>query len=393
MANAKVEGALPSKILEIKNNPSEPTDIVLVLNPDAFIDLKNSPKKFYEHYQNLAPMREDQEQCLEEINTRLCDHYLIPCDFQFCDDCDLIYNPPTCMIYTISEEEEPINSCTSESELSSKPDSNSDNDNNENNSSSFIQNDYNNDNDSNSDSNSDSNYKQYIALPDLTNEQELKWFSDKDEGIMPEHVHNTDAEFDLKYPGKDTIKLEPHLCTCINLKIALEILATTIGINIRKRIIDAGYIRNIIVMLQNDSEKTYVIESNERIAQRIFLLLVKIAQLVSVGNKKKLGITAREIQRFGSMGRIDIPVNIVKKKIIGQGEIISTTIERREKEQEQIFEAEAILCESGKIGLINLHIPAKSHNHIKIPIYNNTGNVVEILEGTTLGYLIMEIKD
>ncbi|KAG9285514.1 hypothetical protein G9A89_006502 [Geosiphon pyriformis] len=68
-------------------------------------------------------------------------------------------------------------------------------------------------------------------------------------------------------------------------------------------------------------------------------------------------------------------------------------IEKKEKEQEQIFEAETTLCKSGEIGFINLHIPAKSHNHIKIPIYNNTGNVVEISEKTILGYLTMEIED
>ncbi|KAG9293366.1 hypothetical protein G9A89_007612, partial [Geosiphon pyriformis] len=53
-------------------------------------------------------------------------------------------------------------------------------------------------------------------------------------------------------------------------------------------------------MLQNDSEKAYVIEPNEKIAQAIFLPLVKIAQLVSVGNRKKLKITAKGIQEFGS---------------------------------------------------------------------------------------------
>ncbi|KAG9289000.1 hypothetical protein G9A89_015549 [Geosiphon pyriformis] len=69
MANAKVEDALPSEILEIKNNSPEPMDIALVLNPDTFLDLENSPEEFYEHYQNLAPTREKQEQCLKEINT------------------------------------------------------------------------------------------------------------------------------------------------------------------------------------------------------------------------------------------------------------------------------------------------------------------------------------
>ncbi|KAG9303710.1 hypothetical protein G9A89_018607 [Geosiphon pyriformis] len=216
---------------------------------------------------------------------------------------------------------------------------------------------------------------------------------------MPERAHDTNAEFDLRYSEKDVIKLESHSHTCINLKIALEIPATTMvqlasrsslvkkEINIRKGIIDARYVGNIIAMLQNNLEKAYVIEPNERIAQAIFLPLVKIAQLVLVRNRKELGITAKGIQRFGSTGRIDVPVNMVEEKIIGQGEIISTTIEKRKKEQKQIFEAEATLCESEEIGLINLHIPAKSHNHIKISIYNNTENVVEISEKTTLGYL------
>ncbi|KAG9305120.1 hypothetical protein G9A89_007760 [Geosiphon pyriformis] len=105
---------------------------------------------------------------------------------------------------------------------------------------------------------------------------------------MPECMHNTDAGFDLKYPEKEAIKLEPNLCTCINLKIALEILATTIiqlasrsslvkkKINIRGEIIDVGYVENIITMLQNDSKKAYIIELNEKIAQAIFLSLVKI---------------------------------------------------------------------------------------------------------------------
>ncbi|KAG9290187.1 hypothetical protein G9A89_022163 [Geosiphon pyriformis] len=55
MANAKIEGTSPN--------------IVLVLNLGTFIDLENSPEEFHEHYQNLAPTRKEQEQCLEEINT------------------------------------------------------------------------------------------------------------------------------------------------------------------------------------------------------------------------------------------------------------------------------------------------------------------------------------
>ncbi|KAG9300302.1 hypothetical protein G9A89_011375 [Geosiphon pyriformis] len=76
-------------------------------------------------------------------------------------------------------------------------------------------------------------------------------------------------------------------------------------------------------MLQNDSKKTYIIDPNEKIAQAIFLSLVKIAQLVLVGNREELRITARGIQGFRSTDRIDIPVNIAEEKIIDKGKIIS----------------------------------------------------------------------
>ncbi|KAG9304622.1 hypothetical protein G9A89_020186 [Geosiphon pyriformis] len=230
---------------------------------------------------------------------------------------------------------------------------------------------------------------------------------------MPECIHDTNVRFDLRYSRKDAIKLEPYLYTCVDLKIALEIPATIMiqlssqsslakrKINIREGIIDAGYVKNIITMLQNDSEKAYIIEPNKKIALAIFLPLVKIAQLVSVRNREELGITARGIQGFGSMGRIDVPVNMMEEEIVGQEEIISTgqaisillfsqyilAIERKEKEQEQIFEAKTNLCESGEIRLINLYIPAK------IPIYNNTNNVINIPEGTTIRYLTTEIEN
>ncbi|KAG9297434.1 hypothetical protein G9A89_020835 [Geosiphon pyriformis] len=227
------------------------------------------------------------------------------------EKCDLIYNLPSHIIYTIPEEEEPISSCKSELELLFNLNSNSNNNNDKNNSSSSVQNGNKNYNDSNS----NLNPEQYIVLPDLTKKQKLKWFSDNNESIMPECAHNTDAKFNLRYSKKDAIKLKPHLHTCIDLKIALEILEITIiqlasrsslakkGINIRRKIIDAGYIGNIIAMLQNDLEKTYTIDPNKKIAQAIFLPLMKIAQLVSVGNREKLKITARGIQRFGSTGQ------------------------------------------------------------------------------------------
>ncbi|KAG9306627.1 hypothetical protein G9A89_004824 [Geosiphon pyriformis] len=416
MAIGKMEGATPEEIREIKNN--SPELIELDWNAEPVINFLE-PEEFHEHYQNLAPTRKEQKQWLAQLNTRLCCHCLILSDFEYCNNCDLIYNPPSCMIYTIPEEKEPISSCTSESELPLDPDSNPDNDDDENNGSSSIQNGNNNDNNINSDSNSNSSYEQYIALPDLTKKQELKWFSNNNKGIMSEHVHNTDARFDLRYSGTEAIKLEPQSRICIDLKVALEIPATTIvqlafrnslakrGINIRERIIDMGYVGNIIAMLQNDSEKAYIIEPNKKIAQTIFLPLVKVTQLVSVGKREELEITTRGIQGFGSTNRIDVPVNMAEEEIVGQEEIISIgqaisippynqymlAIERKEKNQAQIFEAEASLCKSEEVGLINFHIPAKDYSHIKIPIYNNTENVIIIPARTIIGYLNTEIED
>ncbi|KAG9300746.1 hypothetical protein G9A89_023544 [Geosiphon pyriformis] len=419
MAYAKVEGVTTSKLLEIKNNPLSLPELKYEQTFDIFGNIEDDLEEFYKHYQHLAPTRKEQEQCLEQLNTRLCQHCLIPCDFQYCNECDLIYNPPPRMIYTIPKEKEPISSCTSESELLFDPDSNSNNDDNKNTGSSSVQYDERNNNDSNSDLNSDPNYGQYIALPDLTKEQELKWFNNNNEGIMSECMHDTDAGFDLRYSGKNAIKLEPHSHICLDLKIALEILTTTMvqlafrnslikrGINIRGGIIDAGYVENIITMLQNDSEKAYIIEPNKKIAQTIFLPLVRVAQLVSVGKREELGITVRGIQRFGSTGKVDVPVNMAEKEIVDQEKIISTGqtifippygqyiigIKQEVKEQNQIFEAKPTLCESGKIELINLYIPAKDYSHIKIPIYNNTGNVIVIPARITIGYLSTEIED
>ncbi|KAG9290288.1 hypothetical protein G9A89_022264 [Geosiphon pyriformis] len=170
MALAKIEEATPEEIKMIKNNPPESLELDWDVEPIInLLDLE----QFHKHYQELAPTREEQEQQLKQLNIQLCQHCLIPCNFQYCDDCDLIYNPPPCMIYTIPEEEKPISSCASESELLINCNSNPNND-DDNNGSSSVQNGNDNDNNFNSDTNSNLNYEQYIALPDLSKEQELK---------------------------------------------------------------------------------------------------------------------------------------------------------------------------------------------------------------------------
>ncbi|KAG9286662.1 hypothetical protein G9A89_012212 [Geosiphon pyriformis] len=88
--------------------------------------------------------------------------------------------------------------------------------------------------------------------------------------------------------------MAPYSLVKIDFKIVLEIPVSTMvqvasksslakkKIDVKRGIIDAGYMGNIIIMLQNNSDKPYKIKFHEKITQAIFLLLVKIPQLVPV---------------------------------------------------------------------------------------------------------------
>ncbi|KAG9288224.1 hypothetical protein G9A89_020530 [Geosiphon pyriformis] len=52
---------------------------------------------------------------------------------------------------------------------------------------------------------------------------QLKYFNNNGQGIKPKKAHEIDAGYDLRYPGKDTLVLKPKSLTKINLKIALKI--------------------------------------------------------------------------------------------------------------------------------------------------------------------------
>ncbi|KAG9292109.1 hypothetical protein G9A89_005253 [Geosiphon pyriformis] len=135
--------------------------------------------------------------------------------------------------------------------------------------------------------------EQYLAYPDLFKELELKWYSNDNKEICPEKAHKTNTSFDLRYSEQLPIVIALHFLVKIDLKIVLEIFVSTIiqvvsrlnlakkKINVKEGIINAGYMKNIIVMLQNNSNKLYKIESHKKIAQAI-LSLVKIPQLVLV---------------------------------------------------------------------------------------------------------------
>ncbi|KAG9289681.1 hypothetical protein G9A89_014416 [Geosiphon pyriformis] len=120
-----------------------------------------------------------------------------------------------------------------------------------------------------------------IPLLDKNDENEIKF------GVS----ELIDAEYDLRYSGKDTLILQPKSLTKINFKIAFEILPEAIvqiafrllltskGINIKGRVIDTEYIRDITIMLQNETEKPFKIEHAKEIAQAIYLPLINILVL------------------------------------------------------------------------------------------------------------------
>ncbi|KAG9292794.1 hypothetical protein G9A89_006355 [Geosiphon pyriformis] len=165
MTSAKAEGAMPKKIREIKDNPWMPEYTGPNYPEDDFFT--DNPDVFQNQYQELAPTHKEQEQRLADLNTKLCDHCLIFCHFQYCDECDLMFNPSPRILFPITELPEPKKEVLiTEDMLFQDPTENTET-------------------------------EQYLAYPDLSKELELKWYSDNKEGICPERVHNTDAGFDL----------------------------------------------------------------------------------------------------------------------------------------------------------------------------------------------------
>ncbi|KAG9297624.1 hypothetical protein G9A89_011139 [Geosiphon pyriformis] len=151
---------------------------------------------------------------------------------------------------------------------------------------------------------------------------QLKYFNNNGQRIKPEKAYEIDAKYDLRYPDKNTLVLKPKSLTKINLKIALKIPPGAMvqiffqsslvskRINIREGIIDARYMGNITVMLQNKTDKPFKIDHAEKIAQAIYLPLINILGLQLVNQREQLGKSNRGTQGFGSTGRFTVSVNI-----------------------------------------------------------------------------------
>ncbi|KAG9296216.1 hypothetical protein G9A89_014808 [Geosiphon pyriformis] len=71
MVYTKAEDMTTSKLLEIKNNPLSLPKPEYIQTFDVFGNIEDNPEEFHEHYQCLAPIKEEQEQHLEQLNTQL----------------------------------------------------------------------------------------------------------------------------------------------------------------------------------------------------------------------------------------------------------------------------------------------------------------------------------
>ncbi|KAG9285098.1 hypothetical protein G9A89_009909 [Geosiphon pyriformis] len=249
----------------------------------AGFDYEDEVEVYYQITSHTYPTQEAQIQRLKQINIRLCEEYIMPCDEKWCPEC-----------YALSI---PLSSENDENEIE------------------FGE--------------LKATEKIEATLIYLIENQpalQLKYFNNNRQEIKPEKAHEINAGYDLRYPDKDTLVLKPKSLTKINLKIALEILPGAMvqiasqsflaskEINIRGEIIDARYTGDITVILQNETDKPFKIEHVKKIAQAIYLLLINISGLQLVSQREQLGKNERETNGFGSTGQFTVPVNIALNK-------------------------------------------------------------------------------
>ncbi|KAG9294781.1 hypothetical protein G9A89_000360, partial [Geosiphon pyriformis] len=241
LAMALINGATKEDVRQMKE--AEYIEYTMEL---AGFNYEDKVKVYHQIASHTYPTQEAQIQRLEQINIRLCEEYIMPCDKQWCSEC-----------YALSI---PLPSENDENEIEfGEP------------------------------KETEEIKTTLIYLIENQPALQLRYFNNNGQGMKPKKAHEIDAEYDLRYPDKDTFVLKPKSFTKINLKIALKILPGAMvqiaswsslaskEINVRGGIIDAGYTEDITVMLQNKTDKPFKIEHAEKIAQAIYLPLINIS--------------------------------------------------------------------------------------------------------------------
>ncbi|KAG9298090.1 hypothetical protein G9A89_004954 [Geosiphon pyriformis] len=309
-------------------------------------------------------------QIAKQINIRLCEECIMPCDEQWCPECYTLSIPlPSKNDKNKIEFGEP--EATEESETTP------------------------------------------IYLIENQSALQLKYFNNNGQEIKPEKAHKIDAGYDLRYPGKDTLVLKPKFFTKINLKIALEILPEAIvqitswfflaskKINVRGGIIDAGYTGDITVMLQNKTDKLFKIEHAEKIVQAIYLPLINILGLQLIDQREQLGKSNRGTQGFGSTGRFTVLVNIAlntqnkSHQILRLPQLITISLFGEHLEiytclkpttTQQIFESNEQVCLEHNISIPNIYIP-EGTKKVQVTFYNPNNYPIILLNNLEIGVI------
>ncbi|KAG9300313.1 hypothetical protein G9A89_011386 [Geosiphon pyriformis] len=265
LAMALINRATKEDIHQIKK-----TEYIEYTMELAGFDYKDEVEVYYQIASHTYLTQKAQIQQLEQINIRLCEECIMPCDEKWCPECYALSIP---LPNKNDKNEIEFGESEATEEIGATP----------------------------------------IYLIKNQPALQLKYFHNNEQRIKLEKAHEIDAGYDLRYPDKDTLVLKPKFLTKINLKIALEISPRAMiqiasqsslaskGINVKGGIIDARYTGDITVILQNETDKPFKIEHAEKIAQVIYLPLINISGLQLVSQRELLEKSERGTNGFGSI--------------------------------------------------------------------------------------------
>ncbi|KAG9298958.1 hypothetical protein G9A89_020271 [Geosiphon pyriformis] len=172
---ALINGATKEDVCQMKK--AEYIEYTMEL---AGFDYEDEVEAYHQIASHIYPTQEAQIQQLEQMNIRLCEKCIMPCNEQWCPEYYAL------SIFLLSENDEneiEFGKPEETEEIETTP----------------------------------------IYLIKNQPVLQLKYFNNNGQGIKPEKAHEIDAGYNLRYPGKDTLVLKPKSLTKINLKIALEI--------------------------------------------------------------------------------------------------------------------------------------------------------------------------
>ncbi|KAG9299045.1 hypothetical protein G9A89_020358 [Geosiphon pyriformis] len=348
LAIALINGAIKENVRQMKE--AEYIEYIMEL---VGFNYKDEVEVYHQIASHIYPTHEAQIQQLEQINIRLCEKCIMPCDEQWCPECYALSIP---LPSKNDENEIEFGEPEATEEIETTP----------------------------------------IYLIKNQPALQLKYFNNNGHRIKPKKALEIDAGYDLRYSDKDTLVLKPKSLTKINLKIALKILLGAMvqitsrsslaskEINVKRGIIDAGYTGDITVMLQNETDKPFKIEHAEKIAQAIYLPLINISGLQLVNQREQLGKSDRETQDFGSTGRFTVSVNIALNTqneshqilrlpqpitILPFGEHPEIYTCSKPTTTQQIFESNEQVCLEHNILIPNIYIP-EGTKKVQVTFYN-----------------------